>query len=68
MGFCSEEELKEFFRTVPEYERMLVRSGIILIEYLFSLTDSEQHLRFPMRNPNCLRGPVPPEMFVPAVY
>jgi polyphosphate kinase 2 len=49
MGFCSPEELDEFFRTVPEFERMLVRSGIILIKYWFSITDEEQEFRFQMR-------------------
>jgi polyphosphate kinase 2 len=49
MGFCSEDEVEEFFRSVPEFERMLVRSGITLIKYWFSITDSEQHLRFEMR-------------------
>ncbi|MEI7609071.1 MAG: polyphosphate kinase 2, partial [Rhodospirillaceae bacterium] len=49
MGFCSEDEVEEFFRTVPEFEKMLVRSGIILIKYWFSITDEEQHLRFLMR-------------------
>jgi polyphosphate kinase 2 len=46
MGFCTEEEVEEFFRTVPEFERMLVRAGIRLIKYWFSITDEEQHLRF----------------------
>ncbi|WP_022979465.1 polyphosphate kinase 2 [Ideonella sp. B508-1] len=46
MGFCSEDEVEEFFRSVPEFERMLVRSGIRLIKYWFSITDDEQHLRF----------------------
>jgi polyphosphate kinase 2 len=46
MGFCSEDEVEEFFRSVPEFERMLVRSGIVLIKYWFSITDDEQHLRF----------------------
>ena len=46
MGFCSESEVEEFFRSVPEFERMLVRSGIQLIKYWFSITDDEQHLRF----------------------
>ncbi|MFO1055334.1 MAG: polyphosphate kinase 2 [Dongiaceae bacterium] len=54
MGFCTEAEVEEFFRTVPELERMLVRSGIILIKYWFSITDSEQHLRFMMR----IRDPI----------
>ncbi|MFZ4806125.1 MAG: polyphosphate kinase 2 [Hyphomicrobiaceae bacterium] len=49
MGFCSEADLEEFFRSVPEFERMLVRSGIILIKYWFSITDQEQHMRFRMR-------------------
>ncbi|HCS65566.1 MAG TPA: polyphosphate kinase 2 [Cellvibrio sp.] len=46
MGFCNDDEYEEFFRTVPEFERMLVRSGIILIKYWFSITDSEQYKRF----------------------
>jgi polyphosphate kinase len=49
MGFCSEDDVEEFFRSVPEFERMLVRSGIVLIKYWFSITDEEQHLRFTMR-------------------
>jgi polyphosphate kinase 2 len=49
MGFCSEEEYEEFFRSVPEFEKMLVRSGIILIKYWFSITDDEQFMRFLMR-------------------
>jgi polyphosphate kinase 2 len=49
MGFCSEEDCEEFLRTVPEFERMLVRSGITLIKYWFSITDDEQHFRFMMR-------------------
>jgi polyphosphate kinase 2 len=50
MGFCSEDDVQEFFRSAPEFERMLVRSGITLIKYWFSITDDEQHLRFQMRN------------------
>jgi len=46
MGFCSDEQYEEFFRTVPEFEKMLVRSGIQLIKYWFSISDEEQHLRF----------------------
>jgi polyphosphate kinase 2 len=46
MGFCTDDEYEEFFRTVPEFEKMLVRSGIQLIKYWFSITDEEQHLRF----------------------
>lgn len=49
MGFCSESEVEEFFRSVPEFEKMLVRSGIVLIKYWFSITDEEQHFRFKMR-------------------
>ena len=49
MGFCTADEGEEFLRTVPEFERMLVRSGIILIKYWFSITDEEQHFRFNMR-------------------
>jgi polyphosphate kinase 2 len=49
MGFCSEEQCEEFFHSVPEFERMLVRSGIILIKYWFSITDEEQQFRFMMR-------------------
>ena len=49
MGFCTDEELEEFFRWVPEFERMIVSSGIILLKYWFSITDDEQHLRFVMR-------------------
>ena len=46
MGFCNDTEYEEFFRTVPEFEKMLMRSGIRLIKYWFSITDEEQHLRF----------------------
>jgi len=49
MGFCSEADVEEFFRSVPEFERMLVRSGTILIKYWFSITDDEQEFRFLMR-------------------
>ena len=49
MGFCSEDEVEEFFRSVPEFERMLVRSSIVLIKYWFSITDQEQEFRFLMR-------------------
>ncbi len=49
MGFCTESDCQEFVRTVPEFERMLVRSGIILVKYWFSITDEEQNLRFLMR-------------------
>ena len=46
MGFCDDEQYEEFFRSVPDFERMLVRSGIQLIKYWFSISDEEQHLRF----------------------
>jgi polyphosphate kinase 2 len=46
MGFCTPEEYAEFFRSVPDFERMLARSGIHLIKYWFSITDEEQHVRF----------------------
>jgi len=49
MGFCSEEEYQEFMRSCPEFERMLVRSGIILIKYWFSVSDEEQEKRFQSR-------------------
>ena len=50
MGFAKEDDVEEFFRSVPEFERMLVRSGIILIKYWFSISDEQQNLRFEMRN------------------
>ena len=46
MGFCDDDQYEEFFRTVPEFERMLARSGIQVIKYWFSISDQEQHLRF----------------------
>jgi len=49
MGFASEEQVRQFFNDVPEFERMLVRSGIVLIKYWFSITDEEQQMRFRMR-------------------
>jgi polyphosphate kinase len=49
MGFCSDADCEDFFSTVPEFERMLVRSGIILVKYWFSITDQEQNMRFLMR-------------------
>jgi len=49
MGFCSEDEVWEFFRTCPEFERMLIRSGIILLKYWFSVSDEEQERRFQSR-------------------
>jgi len=49
MGFCTDEEYQEFLRSCPEFERMLVRSGIILIKYWFSVSDAEQERRFAAR-------------------
>lgn len=49
MGFCTDEEYQEFLRTCPEFERILVRSGIILIKYWFSVSDDEQERRFQRR-------------------
>lgn len=49
MGFCSDGQYEEFFQSVPEFERMLVRSGIRLVKYWFSITDDEQHSRFMSR-------------------
>jgi polyphosphate kinase 2 len=49
MGFCTDEEYSEFLRSVPEFERMLVRSGIFLIKYWFSVSDKEQERRFQTR-------------------
>lgn len=49
MGFASDQQVEDFFRDVSEFERMLVRSGIILVKYWFSITDQEQQLRFLMR-------------------
>ncbi len=49
MGFCTADEAEEFYRSVPEFERMLIRSGIILLKYWFSITDDEQQFRFAMR-------------------
>jgi polyphosphate kinase 2 len=49
MGFCTDEEYEEFLRSCPEFERMLVRSGIILVKYWFSVSDEEQEKRFQAR-------------------
>lgn len=46
MGYCTNEEYEEFLRSCPEFERMLIRSGIILIKYWFSISDKEQENRF----------------------
>jgi polyphosphate kinase len=49
MGFCTDQEYEEFFRSVPEFEKMLVRSGIQIVKYWFSITDDEQEVRFQAR-------------------
>lgn len=49
MGFCAEDDYREFLRSVPEFERMLIRSGIVLIKYWFSVSDEEQERRFQAR-------------------
>ena len=46
MGFCSDQEYEDFFQSTPEFERLLVRSGIVLVKYWFSISDEEQHVRF----------------------
>ncbi len=55
MGFCSDEEYEEFLRSCPEFERMLIRSGIILIKYWFSVSDENQEKRFKERISNPLK-------------
>ncbi|MBK1834381.1 polyphosphate kinase 2 [Roseibacillus ishigakijimensis] len=55
MGFCSEEEYQEFFRSVPEFEKMLIRSGIQIVKYWFSISDEEQEFRFECRNHDPLK-------------
>ncbi len=49
MGFCTDEEYREFLHSCPEFERMLVRSGITLVKYWFSVSDTEQEKRFQAR-------------------
>jgi polyphosphate kinase 2 (PPK2 family) len=55
MGFCTDDEVDGSFRSVPDLERMLVRSGIQRVKYWFSITDDERHLRFLRRNHDPLR-------------
>ncbi|MEJ2749802.1 MAG: polyphosphate kinase 2 [Anaerolineae bacterium] len=50
MGFCTEEQYREFMRSCPQFERMLVRSGTILLKYWFSVSDEEQEKRFQQRS------------------
>jgi polyphosphate kinase 2 (PPK2 family) len=55
MGFCSDEEYKEFLHACPEFEHLLIRSGIILIKYWFSVSDDVQEERFRERAENPLK-------------
>jgi polyphosphate kinase len=55
MGFCTDEQYREFMRSCPEFERMLVRAGIKLIKYWFSVGDAEQERRFQRRNNDPMR-------------
>lgn len=55
MGFCTDDEYREFLRACPEFERMLVRDGIILRKYWFSVSDAEQERRFASRSKDPLR-------------
>ncbi len=55
MGFCTDDEYRDFMRTCPEFERMLVRSGVKLIKYWFSVSDEEQERRFRVRNTDPVR-------------
>jgi polyphosphate kinase 2 len=55
MGFCTDAEYEEFLRSCPEFERMLVRSGVRLIKYWFSVSDEEQERRFQARNTDPLK-------------
>jgi len=55
MDFCTEEEHQEFLRTAPEFERMLVRSGIVVLKYWFSVSYAEQTARFEARNAEPLK-------------
>ncbi|MBW2422496.1 MAG: polyphosphate kinase 2 [Deltaproteobacteria bacterium] len=55
MNFCTEDEYQEFLRSCPEFERMLIRSGITLIKYWFSVSDEEQERRFQKRNEDPVR-------------
>lgn len=56
MGFCTPQEYDEFMRTCPEFERMLIRSGIILLKYWFSVSDEEQERRFKARINDPMKG------------
>ena len=52
MGFCTDDEYEEFLRSCPEFERVIIRSGVILIKYWFSVSDDEQERRFQARIAN----------------
>ena len=52
MGFCTQDEYEEFLRSCPEFERMLIRSGLVLVKYWFSVSDAEQERRFQARIKN----------------
>jgi len=56
MGFCNQAEYNEFMRSCPEFERMLIRSGIILLKYWFSVSDDEQEKRFKSRINDPMKG------------
>lgn len=56
MGFCTQDEYHEFMRSCPEFERMLIRSGIILLKYWFSVSDEEQERRFRARINDPMKG------------
>lgn len=55
MGFCTDDEYNEFMRSCPEFERMLIRSGIVLLKYWFSVNDEEQEKRFKNRVTNPMK-------------
>ena len=55
MGFCTDAEYNEFLRTCPDFENMLIRDGIILLKYWFSISDKEQEKRFKSRNEDPLK-------------
>ncbi|UIE40079.1 polyphosphate kinase 2 [Leptodesmis sichuanensis] len=55
MGFCTDEQYQEFMQSCPEFERMLVRSGIVLLKYWFSVSDEEQERRFQARTQDPIR-------------
>src|SRR5258705_6863240 len=52
MGFCTQDEYEEFLRSCPEFERMLIRSSLVLVKYWFSVSDAEQERRFQARIKN----------------